>query len=322
MKFNNRFVSLVFIGLLVGATACAVEAPEGDDVGEDSEAAAKARAKRPADSVDPFPSESSVRSALDLYGRDKGAARAADPMSVPEFFGEARPSSNEAALRIERLRPGRSYDGKPIAFLSAKFHDTDTYWNNRYKDVQVERLLNWSGYGLKTVAPEAAHFPSEGRALIRIWNEYRPFSKGAPDGLTGDALRGEIARALIASYVAGNVDGPASNANNGGFAKIMLPSGRSVWRGVIIDCGACWNSPAESHQPWKSVVMGEGIIKRQIPEDVFPALVKIAEATRGQLLEASRMDRGPDSERIVEAERIRARQVLDHYGVAYRAPGS
>ncbi len=312
-----KYIFTLAAALLVGNAACGAQTEELDS--ENHESAVKGR--RPVDSAEPFPSLSSVRSALDLYGRDNGAARVESPMGVGEFFGEARPSSNEAVLRVEQLRPTREYAGKPIAFLSAYFHNTDTYWNNRFKDVQVERLLNWSGYGLATVAPEAQYYPSEGRALIRIWNEYRPFAKGAPEGFEGDALRTEIARSLIASYVAGNVDGPASNANNGGLAKVMLPSGRSVWRGVIIDCGACWNSPSENHQPWKAVVMGKGVTKEQIPEDVFPALRKIAEATRQDLLDAGTTGRGPESLQVVEGQRIRAQQILDHYGFPFSAAG-
>ena len=317
MSRSVRFWLFTAVTLFVTSTGCASATDDGPDDTASAEEAASRTRRRPVDGVDPFPRDHAIRDALDLYGRDKGAARAESPISVAEFFGEARPSANEGALRVERLRPTREHTGRPIAFLSAQFHGSDMYWNNRYKDVQVERVLNWSGYGLKTVAPEAQHYPSEGRALIRIWNEYRPFSKGAPDGFGGDALRGEIARALIASYVAGNVDGPASNANNGGLAKVMLASGRSVWRGVIIDCGACWHTPSDQHLPWKAVVMGAGVTKSQVPDDVFPALKKIAESTRQQLLDGSGLGRGPESIEVVEGQRQRAQRILAHYEIPF-----
>jgi hypothetical protein len=67
--------------------------------------------------------------------------------------------------------------------------------------------------------------------------------------------------------------------------------------------------------------MGDGVTKEEMPADVFPALKKIAEATRQQLLDVSCMGRGPESLETVEGERGRAQEILDHYGVAYTKPG-
>ncbi|MBX3250007.1 MAG: hypothetical protein KF901_22710 [Myxococcales bacterium] len=232
---------------------------------------------------------------------------------MSEFFGGARESANAGTLRVERLRPERHYTGRPIAFLSAQFHGSDPYWNDRYKDVQLYHLFD--AVGLADVFPEAAHVPSEGRALIRLWTAYTPLSAGAPRDLTGTQLRRELARMAIASYVAGNVDGPASNGNNGGFARFRDQRGNTYWRGVLIDAGAAWHDPGSRHEPWNTNLLGTGpITKADIPSDVAVGLWRINQASRFDLATWSRFERVDESAtNIVEAQRNRARRVLDHY---------
>lgn len=312
----NKNLSRSLLGLLLPvfvalAPACASETEGG------AEQVTLGVGKRPADFVERFPDPAHVRRAMDLYAADPAAARMHEPIGVPEFFGQKVTSSNIGNLRIERLRPEARYDGSPLAFLSAYFHGTDGYWNNRYKDVQLYRLFD--AVGARYVFPEAKHVPLEGRALVRIWTDYHPVSKGVPENLPPDALKVEVARMLVSSYVAGNVDGPAANGNNGGFARFKDVSGRELWRGVLIDNGAAWNSPGASHKPWATDVLNTGPVERaNIPSDVVEALVKIAEKTRTQLAELSKFETIDDGAKaIVEGERARAREVLDHYGIPY-----
>jgi hypothetical protein len=273
---------------------------------------------RPFELVERFPAREQVNSAMENYSRNGEGARAEPPVSVPEFFGKHVSSANIDKLRIERLKPEGRYEGRPIAFLNAHFHGTDMYWNNRYKDVQVYRLFD--AIGIKDVFPEAKHVAHEGRALVRIWTDYTPISRGAPEGLTGHPLAVELARILVCSYVAGNADGPAHNANNGGFARVLDVAGRETWRGVLIDNGAAWNNPGQAQQPWRTNVLDLGPVTReQIPTEVVDGLRRMAEATRTELAEISRFDKIDDGARgIVEGQRARAREVLDHYGISYK----
>ena len=293
-------------------------APISEDVGAVDQAAGRPR--RPVDFVERFPEAAHVHRAMDYYARDPAGARMEPPISVAEFFGTQVASANLAQLHIERLRPDARYQGKPLAFLNAYFHGTDTYWNNRYKDVQLSKLFD--AIGIRYVFPEAVHVPHEGRALVRIWTDYTPVSKGTPEGLSAEALLGEVARMLVSSYVAGNVDGPAHNGSNGGFAKFRDVSGRELWRGVLIDNGASWNAPGEAQKPWNTNVLGTGPVKAEhLPVDVREGLVRMAQATRTQLAEWSRFERIDDGARaIVEGQRARAREILEHYGIGY-TPG-
>jgi hypothetical protein len=196
------------------------------------------------------------------------------------------------------------------------------YWNNRYKDVQLYRLVESTGTRFNPF-PEAAHVPHEGSALVRMWTDFKPVSKGAPPELTGEALRTELARITIWSYVSGNVDGPAHNGNNGGFAKFRDASGREFWRGVLIDAGAAWNMPDVSHQPWKTDLLGRGPVERaHIPEDVVNSLVQIARASAEELAHRSKFDAIDEgAKEISRGIRARAQQVLEHYGISWRSSG-
>lgn len=313
-SFYARLVALVAALFVSGALpSCAAPADETfADVGQ-----AAGRPKRPVDFVERFPEVRDVHRAMDLYARDPAGARMEPPVSVAEFFGRNVTSANIDSLRIERLRPDARYQGKPLAFLNARFHNTDMYWNNRYKDVQLSKLFD--AVGIRYVFPEATHIPHEGRALVRIWTDYSPISKGAPEGLSAEALLAELARMLVSSYVAGNVDGPAHNGENGGFARFRDVSGRELWRGVLIDSGAAWNTPGEAQAPWRTNVLGQGPVRAEhLPVDVREGLVRIAQATRTQLAEWSRFERIDDGARaIVEAQRRRAQEVLEHYGIPY-----
>ena len=307
---NALFRALFLLLALVAPSACSLDSAEqfGDD---------QAAIGKPIDFVERFPEARNINRAMDLYARDPAAARAAPPMSVGEFFGQSVSSANIDRLRIERLRPQASFEGKPLAFLSAEFHGTDMDWNNRYKDVQLSKLFD--AIGVRYVFPEASHIPNEGRALVRIWTDYAPVSKGAPEGISPETLKVEVARMLVASYVAGNMDGPAHNGNNGGFARFKDVSGRELWKGVLIDNGASWNQPSDAQRPWNANVLGTGAVEgANIPVDLVEGLVRMAQATPTELAELSKFEQVDDNAKnIVAGERARAREVLDHYGISY-----
>lgn len=270
--------------------------------------------------VERFPTRQNIEASMDHYGRDPAAARARAPMSLEEYFGGQRTSMNINTLRVELLKPNPRYNSPPIGFLRAQFHGTDMYWNNRYKDVQLYRLVESTGTRFNPF-PEAAHVPSEGAALVRMWTDYTPVSKGAPEGLQGDALLGELARISVWSYVSGNVDGPAKNPNNGGFSRFRDESGREFWRGVLIDAGAAWNKPGASQQPWNTNLLGRGPVERaKIPEDVVNSLTQIARASAEELSAKSRFEKVDEgAKEVVRGIRERAQEVLDHYGIQWES---
>jgi hypothetical protein len=310
---------------VAGATADPASATDPYDGSDDqaAETAATAevtRASTPAGRVDPFPAREDVEAAMQLYVADKGAARTQSPMSVAEFLGKPVTSSNIDKLRVELLRPAPDSSGPPLAFLSTFFHGGDVYWNDRYKDVQLFRLFD--GVGIQDLFPEAEHVPTEGRALIRMWTNYTPLSSGAPPGLADSALSQELARILVASYVAGNMDGPAINPNNGGFALFQDASGVQHWRGVLIDNGAAWHPLPDAAKPWNTNVLGQGpVTLTQIPQEVIDGLSAIATRNVDDLANVSQFASVDDGARgIVRGEQDRAREVLDHYGVAYGSP--
>ena len=80
-----RFLFALLAALTATTNACTVA--DNSDSAEGSESAARVR--KPVDAAEPFPSTSTIRSALDLYGRDQGAARADGQIGVSEFFGES-----------------------------------------------------------------------------------------------------------------------------------------------------------------------------------------------------------------------------------------
>ena len=308
----------VFAWLLfsLGATpllgGCYAETSE-DDTGSSEDAVGARLAER-------FPTRANVEASMDHYARDPASARARSAMSVEEFFGGQRSSMNIDRLRVELLKPNPRFTSPPIAFLRAQFHGTDMYWNNRYKDVQLYRLIESTGTQHNPF-PEAKHIPNEGSALVRMWTDYTPISKGAPEGLHGDALLAELARITVWSYVSGNVDGPAHNGNNGGFSRFRDASGREFWRGVLIDAGAAWNRPDASHRPWNSNLLGRGPVERsKIPEDVINSLKQIARASAEELASRSRFEAIDEGAReIVRGIRERAREVLEHYGIQWQS---
>ncbi len=269
--------------------------------------------------VDRSPPRESVEFAMDHYLRDPAAARAREPMSMDEFFGNGRAASmNMDKLRVELLKPNPRLSSQPVAFLHAKFYDTDAYWNNRYKDVQLFRLADATGTAHNPF-PEAVHVPSEGAALVRIWTDFKPIKNGPPPGLADEVLRPELARIAIWSYVSGNVDGPAANGANGGFAHFRDASGRQFWRGVLIDAGASWNSPEPSHQPWNTNLLGKGPVTRDhIPQDVIDSMTQIARASLQELAHKSRFERIDEGAlTVVRDIQRRAREVLDHYSLKF-----
>lgn len=266
-----------------------------------------------------YPTRQNIEAAMDFYYRDPQGARTRGAMSVDEYFGSRHTSSNENSLRVELLKPNPRFNAPPIAFLRAKFFNSDMYWNNRYKDVQLYRLVESTGTQHNPF-PEAKYVPHEGSSLVRMWTDYRGIDKGAPKGLDGLPLMQELARIAIWSYVSGNVDGPATNANNGGFARFKDPSGREFWRGVLIDAGAAWNMPEPKHQPWNTNFLGRGPVKRdQIPEDVVNSLIQIARGSAEELAKRSKFDNVDEgAKEIVRGQRIRAQQVLDRYGIQWK----
>jgi len=302
---------LVLVGLPAASLGCGAET----DVGWDE----LAIGGRPVDRVQRFPERAAVDDAMTTYARDPARARAESPMSVSEFFGAKLESMNIANLRVELLRgAGRDGAEKPVGFLWTHFYDTDPYWNNRYKDVQLYRLVDATGL-THNPFPEAAHIAHEGSALVRLWTDYTPVSKGAPEGLHGEELVHEVARLAIWSYVSGNVDGPATNGNNGGFARFRDASGREFWRAVLIDAGAAWNQPSGAHRPWNTNLLGTGpVVRESIPNGVVNSLVQIARASAEELATMSKFDRIDDGAlAIVRGIRGRAREVLDHYEIAW-----
>jgi len=276
--------------------------------------------QRPVDRMNRFPTRPELDFAMTSYARDPARARADSPMGVSEFFGRQLESANMSNLRVERLKANsRAGSEQPLAFLWARFHDTDMYWNNRYKDVQLFRLVDATG-GTHNPFPESAYIRHEGSALVRIWTDYSPVSRGAPEGLHGTELMHEVARMAVWSYVSGNVDGPASNGNNGGFARFRDSSGREFWRGVLIDAGAAWNTPSSNHKPWNTNIMNTGPVQLEnIPNGVVNSLTQIARASAEELASMSRFDTIDDGAlAIVRGIRARAQEVLDHYGIAWQ----
>lgn len=273
---------------------------------------------RPIDTMAAYPTATEVEQAMSLYEKDPGAARMRDPMSVSEFLGKKNQSANDHSLRVEFLKPNADYKGPPIVFLHSKFHGGDMYWNNRFKDLQLNNMFK--GVGLDGTFAEAAHIPNEGAALVRWWNKYTPVASGAPEGLTGAALREEVGRASLMSYIAGDADGLMHNAGNGGFAKFRDASGKESWRGVVIDSGAAWNKPPT--KPWNADVMGLGpTLAADIPKDMIPGLQKLAESSADDLARMSKFPAIDEGARdIVRAQRARAQEILDHYKIAYKKP--
>jgi hypothetical protein len=309
----RAFLFWLFVALGVAPSVTGCFARGDDESGEtDDELVGIRIAER-------FPTRENVEASMDHYRREPQSARAMESMSLEQYFGTGRQSANGGTLRVEMLKPNPRYTSPPIAFLRAEFHGSDMYWNNRYKDVQLYRLVESSGTRMNPF-PEAAHVPNEGAALVRMWTDYTPVSKGAPEGLGGEALLKEVARIAVWSYVSGNVDGPAHNGNNGGFARFKDPSGREFWRGVLIDAGAAWNTPTAEHQPWRTNVLDKGAVKReQIPEDVVNGLIQIARASAEELGQRSKFERVDEgAKEIVRGIRARAQEVLEHYGIQYK----
>ena len=263
----------------------------------------------------PFPTSAEVERALGAYLNDPVAARAGNPVPIGEFFATPVASANAHSLQVELLQNG---DGQPIAFLRAKFAGGDMYWNDRFKDVQLFKLVQSTGTTLNPF-PEAAYVPNEGAALVRLWTKYTPLSKGAPEGLAGEQLDGELARISTWSYVSGNVDGVAANLNNGGFALFQDADGVQRWRGVLIDQGAAWHPPPESALPWNTNLLGRGPVRvENLPPDMIASLQLIARSSASDLARRSGFpptDGGGLA--IVRDIRARAQQVLVHYGFSW-----
>jgi hypothetical protein len=297
---------ICFFVVLVGCGAAPAE--------DDSNASAEALGI-----VDDFPPRESIDFAMDGYLRDPASARARAPTSVGDFFGQGATSMNIDHLRVEFLKPNPRFSDKPIAFLHAHFYGGDTYWNDRFKDVQLFRLVDSTGTA-KNPFPEAAHVPSEGAAIVRVWSDFHAIKKGAPPGLEGDALMVELARMAVWSYVGGNVDGVANNGSNGGFSRFRDASGREFWRGVLIDEGAAWNTPPDAQKPWNTNLLGRGAVQRaHIPDDVANSLIQIARGAPDDLARKSRFEHVDEGAlNIVRGIQGRAREILDHYGIAWK----
>ena len=268
---------------------------------------------------DPAPPRESVFYAMDAYENDPASARAHDPVSIQRFFDVPVDSTNWARLRVELLRPNPRYSDLPVAFLHADFAGGDMYWNDRYKDMTLYWLADSTGTNMNPF-PEADYVQNEGSALVRIWAGYRPVSMGAPSDLQGDALLGEVARIAVWAYVAGNVDGPAVKTSNGGFAPFQDESGRTFWRGVLIDNGAAWNTPDDRSKPWNTNILDTGPVQgNEIPMDVSNGLIQIANAAPDDLAAQAHFTNVDDgARRIVGGIQVRAREVLDYYGIAWQ----
>ena len=313
---------LVLAALVVAAPGCAAPAATQssvDAIGVD---------------FDAFPSRPEIESAMDNYLQDPASARARDPMSLNDFFHADIDSINGENMTVELLKPNPRYSDLPVAILHATFlSDQSDIFDNRYNDVILFNLADSLGVA-ENPFPEAVIVPGETASLVRVWTDFRTVDQGPPRMRKADLLA-EVARMAVWSYVTGNTDGPAVNGGNGGFAKFRDESGRSFWRGVLIDGGRAFGdvsnyvSADDGHpfiqdlrEPWNSDICGTGpVTADNIPQAVIDALTQIARSTLADLAQYAGLDRSlPTYSQLKSAMpgvRSRAQAVLQYYGFTW-----
>ena len=283
-----------------------------------------------------FPSHEAVLSAMDAFDTDPASARAGDPMNLSNFFGEPIKTLNSQGddMLIELVWADRSLADKPVALLHARFGTSainwigrsfdESTWNNRFRDVQLFNLADSTGT-VENPFPEARAIPTENGpdkfgVLIRVWSDFRVLKKGAPGDLQGPELRAEVARMAVWSYVTGNIDGPAVNNGNAGFAKFLDESGRSFWRGVLIDGGAAWNEPGTQYEPWHTNILGLGpVAANDIPQQVRDSIAQIAGDTADDLATRAGLDPSNAADQhAMSSMSARAQKVCNYYGIAWQ----
>jgi hypothetical protein len=286
------------------------------------------------------PSRAMLDEAIAHYKRDPASAQARPPESLSTFFGHPVKSANVDSLKVELIKAaGPGGQETSVPFLHTQAGD-----EGRHNDAFVFHLVDSLNPTFNPF-PHAAVVPRDGSTLIRLWSNYRSLKDGPPPELTGTALRREIARISIWSYVMGNVDGPAVNLSNGGFALVLESDGTTSWRGVVIDGQFAmdpnehWGDGHGTVPPWKTAsrvwdvevhnwlepgtkkgILGLGPVE-QIPEGVAESLRKLAEnASRRDLATRAGMDPTRDEDlQKMAAVRTRAQEVLTHYRIAWKA---
>ncbi|GAC1351889.1 MAG: hypothetical protein NVSMB1_09290 [Polyangiales bacterium] len=316
-----------------GLSACTARAVDPQDSDEVSAAIGAVQYER-------FPSRANITQAVVRFRAEGPNARAAPPMRLSTFLGHPILTLGMADLHIELLKSDPLESDKPLAFLYARYWlsergDTQNHpdANDRFKDVRLLHLTD----ELKSPAspfPEAGpvqstkYFERYSAVLIRIWTDFHALKRGEPPhGLSGDSLLTEIARIGVWSFVTGNLDGPATNGENGGFARFKDASGREFWRGVLIDNGAALTVNARGNEftepylgrlvkPWDMDLLNTGgIERRSIPADVVHSVKQIAGASNSELSSWMMFDSVPhaNSAAIVNQVRANAKEVIDHY---------
>ena len=129
--------------------------------------------------------------------------------------------------------------------------------NNRYKDVQLYRLLR-RRRRQRRIPGNRRTCNKRGARSSACGPTTRRSRTARPSRSAGKRSRWKWRACSCASYVAGNVDGPAHNRGNGGFARFADASGREVWRGVVIDNGAAWHTLPDDMRPWNADALDTG----------------------------------------------------------------
>jgi hypothetical protein len=205
----------------------------------------------------------------------------------------------------------------------------------RHPDVNLFRLVD--SYKVRhNPFPYAVTVEHDQSDLVHIWKDFRTLRDGAPPELSGAALRDEIARIAVWSYVSGNFDGPGVNPTNAGFARVLETDGRWHWRGVLIDAEYAFERDPNvglGHRmvaPWETTeveshagpnsdpsrgILGMGPVMH-LPEDVAEDLFRIAtNPSRSNLAERAGLNPTVEADRQKMAgTRERAKEVLSHYG--------
>ncbi|GAC1352416.1 MAG: hypothetical protein NVSMB1_15050 [Polyangiales bacterium] len=292
-----------------------------------------------------YPTREALEHAMVHYASQPQEARAKPSVSLSEFFGEAQGASyNHRRLRIELLKSDDREVHEPLAFLHARYgygsqsvryqdRELETAQNDRSRDVRLYHLA-------KSLASPASPFPEaalvrpetereaqtqDGAVLVRIWTDYHSLFRGAPPALRGKELLHEIARLGVWAYVTGNLDGPAVNVNNAGFAHFKDASGRFFWRGVLIDNGATftldWDRTVNQWRdrlvkPWNMDLLKTGAIAREnIPRDVIESILQIERDSEADLSVRLQLDVMPHPRGVAMVKQLKknAREVIDHY---------
>ncbi|GAC1599456.1 MAG: hypothetical protein NVS3B20_21230 [Polyangiales bacterium] len=331
------FHALLILSLALGGAACVGAVDDGASVGHEEAISGVA--------YEHFPARDDLERAMAHYANQPVDARARPPVSLSEFFGEEQAVTyNSRRLRIELLRSDAREVHEPLAFLHARYgfgtqkvryksRNLDATQNDRSKDVRLYHLAK-SLQSPASPFPEAALVRPEteveaqtqdGAVLVRIWTDFHSLTRCAPADLPAKNLLRETARMGVWAYVAGNMDGPAINANNAGFARFKDPSGRLFWRGVLIDNGGTFTLDGDHSvdqwrdrivKPWNMNLLHQGPIEREnIPRDVIDNILQIERDSEADLSVRLQLDvmPNPRGAAMVKQLKTNAREVIDHY---------